>query len=59
MFYFSKPDFHSSRARRFFEALIIVPAVYLALQQHPSCPADRIAVTWPKTGLHAGQSHGR
>jgi len=36
IFYLSKSRSDSLRARRFFEALIIVPAVYLALQQHPA-----------------------
>jgi len=36
IFYLSKSHSDSRRARRFFEALIIVPAVYLALQQHPA-----------------------
>ena len=36
IFYLSKSHFDSWRARRFFEALIIVPAVYLALQQQPA-----------------------
>lgn len=36
IFYLSKSRSDSRRARRFFEALIIVPAVYLALQQHPA-----------------------
>src|SRR5262245_50859461 len=35
MFYLSKSHFDSRRARRLFETLIIVPAVYLALQQQP------------------------
>jgi hypothetical protein len=36
MFYLSKSHSDSRRARRFFEALIIVPAVYLALQHQPA-----------------------
>jgi hypothetical protein len=36
IFYLSKARSDSRRARRFFEALIIVPAVYLALQQQPA-----------------------
>jgi hypothetical protein len=36
IFYLSKSHSDSRRGRRFFEALIIVPAVYLALQQHPA-----------------------
>jgi hypothetical protein len=36
IFYVSKSNIDAQRARRFFDALIIMPAVYLALQQHPA-----------------------
>jgi hypothetical protein len=36
IFYLSKSHIDSRRAKRFLESLIIVPAVYLALQQHPA-----------------------